>query len=146
VQHVNIFTQVSSKSPKETDGKVIYLLETIINGKEVTSHEIADVKENWNGASLEAILRALRRLRYPCEVVIWTENPYVEMNIDRAKEWREDNYAMRDKKGEIVPDKKRAHWEKWDEILKILEEHDYKITSGKNAYTHWLISELKRAC
>jgi len=145
MQHVNIFTQVSSKAPKETDGRVIYLLETFIDGEQHTRHEIVETKETWNGASLEVIRLALRRLKRPCELVIWTDNPYVEMNIDRAKEWKAEGYVVKDKSGNIIPDTKRKYWEKWDEILTILEDHTYRITSGRNEYTHWLISELKRA-
>ncbi len=145
MQHVNIYTQVSSKGPRETDGRVIFLLETVIDGEEHTKHEIAEVKETWNGASLEVIRLALRKLRWPCELIIWTDNPYVEMNIERAKEWKAEEYVIKDKSGNIIPSQKRKYWEKWDEILTILEQHTYKISSGRNEYTHWLISELKRA-
>ena len=143
MNHINIFTQSSIKSPKAKDGRVIYLLESFYKGQQYTKHEILDIHANWNEASLEALRQALYRINPPAEVIIWTDCPYIEMNIDRAKEWRKENYEILDSQGNQTGEK-RKYWEKWEEILDSLENCTYKVTTGQNEYTHWLLSELKK--
>ena len=142
MKHINIFTQSSIKSPKAQDGRVIYLLESIYKGEPYTKHEVLDVHANWNEASLEAVRQALYRINQPAEIVIWTDCPYIEMNIDRAKQWKEENYEIFDH-GKPTGEK-RKYWELWDEIFLSLEGCKYKVTTGQNEYTHWLLSELKK--
>ena len=136
MKHVNIFTQSSVRSPNVQKGKIIILLETIINETPYTKEFIQEVEGNWNETSLEAVRLALSKLKEPAEIVIWTDCPYVELNIDRAKEWKKENFEHKGAK--------RKYWEKWNEIFELLEGSTYKVTTGQNEYTHWLVSELKK--
>jgi ribonuclease HI len=136
VKHVNIFTQSSVKSPTPQKGKIIFLLESIYNDQPYTKHFIEEVEGNWNETSLDAVRLALQKLKEPAEIVIWTDCPYIELNIERAKEWRKENYEHKGAK--------RKYFEKWEEIFTLLEGSTYKVTTGQNEYTHWLISELKK--
>jgi len=136
VKHVNIFTQSSVKAPTPQKGKIIFLLESIYNDQPYTKHFIEEVEGNWNETSLDAVRLALQKLKEPAEIVIWTDCPYIELNIERAKEWRKENYEHKGAK--------RKYFEKWEEIFTLLEGSTYKVTTGQNEYTHWLISELKK--
>ena len=134
---VNIFCQSGIKTIAKSKGYTIYLLETDMSGEPYTKHWIEQIEETGNGAGVETALRALRRLKDPeCELVIYTDSPYFEANIERAKEWQDQDW--KDKKGN-----ERKYKEKWEEILKILSTHPYKVSLGEHSYTHWLISELK---
>lgn len=136
MKHVNIFTQSSVKAPTPQKGKIIFLLESIYNDQPYTKHFIEEVEGNWNETSLDAVRLALQKLKEPAEIVIWTDCPYIELNIERAKEWRKENYEHKGAK--------RKYFEKWEEIFTLLEGSTYKVTTGQNEYTHWLISELKK--
>lgn len=136
MKHVNIFTQSSVKAPTPQKGKIIFLLESIYNDQPYTKHFIEEVEGNWNETSLDAVRLALQKLKEPAEIVIWTDCPYIELNIERAKEWRKENYEYKGAK--------RKYFEKWEEIFTLLEGSTYKVTTGQNEYTHWLISELKK--
>ncbi len=137
MNHINIFTQTTIKSPRAQKGKIIYLLESVYKGEPITKHFIDEVEGNWNDAGMEAVRRALKKVNGPAEIVIWTDCPYVELNIDRAREWQQEDF-------ETTAGEKRKHWEQWKDILECLEGCTYKVTTGRNEYTHWLISELKR--
>lgn len=136
MKHVNIFTQSTVRAPIPQKGKIIYLLETVINEKPYTKHFIQEVEGNWNETSLEAVRLALQKLKEPAKIVIWIDCPYIELNIDRAREWRKDNFEHKGAK--------RKYWEKWEEIFQLTEGSTVKVTSGQNEYTHWLVSELKK--
>ena len=132
MERVNIYTRTSIRSPNEEPGNVIFILETQRDGKPYRKSFIEKVNGSWNGTALKAVLLALKKLNYPCDLVIYTDNPYVEINIERAKKWQKEGWG------------EHKYKEEWQQILKLLEPCTYKISSGDHIYTSEMLSDLKR--
>ena len=160
---INVYCLSGIKGFGKSSGKCMYLLETIYKGEPYTKHWIEDLEdETANSAGLETARRALEKINAPGELVIYTDSNYFEANVaqsiikepkvtdddgniikeavttSRMQEWKDADW-INPKTGE-----KRANWEKWQQVAKILETHPYKVSRGQHSYTHWMISELKR--
>ena len=132
MERVNIYTRTSIRSPSEEIGSVMVILETEHNGKPYKKQFIEPAKGSWNGTALKAVLFALKKLQYPCDLVIYTDNPYVELNIERAKKWRDEGWGN------------HKYKEEWQQILEILEPCTYKVSTGDHIYTSEMLADLKK--
>jgi len=67
---------------------------------------------------MTAVIEALSRLKYPCNVIIKTDSRYVVDGIEKgwAKSWRRNNWIKSDKKPALNPDL-------WGKLLDLCETH-----------------------
>jgi len=75
-----------------------------------------------NRMELTAVIEALKLLKEPCDITVYTDSRYVADGITKgwAENWK--------KRGWIKPDKKPAlNPELWDALLNELSRHNYKI-------------------
>ena len=71
-----------------------------------------------NRMELTAVIEALRLLKEPCEVTVYTDSQYVVNGITKgwAKSWKRNGWRKADKKPALNP-------ELWDTLLGLLETH-----------------------
>ncbi|MBQ7540718.1 MAG: ribonuclease HI [Clostridia bacterium] len=75
-----------------------------------------------NRMELSAVVEALKLLREPCEITIYTDSQYVANGINKgwAASWRKNGWRKPDKKPALNPDL-------WGELLDLLSKHEYTI-------------------
>ena len=80
---------------------------------------------------LTAVIEALKLLKEPCEVTIYTDSQYVANGITKgwAESWKRNGWRKADKKPALNPDL-------WDELLTQLKKHDYTIVWLKGHAGH----------
>ena len=78
-----------------------------------------------NRMELKAVIEALRMLKEPCKVTLYTDSQYVAnaLTLGWARKWKSNGW-MRNKK------EKALNPELWDELLKLCDVHDIDI--------HWV--------
>ena len=98
-----------------------------------TEKEISGGEANTtnNRMELTAVISALKLLKEPCEVALYTDSQYVAnaITLGWAKKWK-DNGWMRNKK------EKALNPELWDELLKLLDIHSVEFIWVKGHAGH----------
>lgn len=84
-----------------------------------------------NRMELTAVIEALRALKEPCEVTIYSDSQYFCNGILKgwAKNWQKNNWRKSDKKPAINSDL-------WQEILELIEHHNIEIIWVKGHAGH----------
>ena len=84
-----------------------------------------------NRMELLAVINALKLLKEPCEVTLYSDSQYVcnALKLGWAKKWR-DNGWMRNKKDPAL------NPELWDELLKLYDMHTVNIEWVKGHAGH----------
>lgn len=139
---IYVYTYSGIKSPTPQKGRIAYRLiaerdNTTLKDTGIT---LKEVEGTWYEASLDAIIEALHTLKEPigCKWFIYTDSIHFEANWQQAFKWREAGWIKKDGKPYEYADK-------WEEILKILDECTRPIVSrGDNFYTSQLKAEIKR--
>lgn len=106
--HVTIYTD-GACDPNPGPGGWAAILKFGRRVKELTG---ADPDTTNNRMELRAAIAALRALKTPCRVELYTDSEYLQRGIS---EWME-NWQTRKKK-------KPANWELWEELLEAAEPH-----------------------
>ena len=75
-----------------------------------------------NRMELTAVIEALRLLKEPCSVTVYTDSRYVADGVTKgwAEKWKRNGWVKPDKKPAMNPDL-------WDALLCELQKHTYKI-------------------
>jgi len=93
------------------------------NYKEISGNE----KETTNNKmELQAVIEALKLVKYPCEIEIYSDSAYV-VNAFKQKwidNWIKNNWKTADKK-EV------KNVERWKELLELLSVHNYTFIKVK---------------
>lgn len=84
-----------------------------------------------NRMELSAVIEALKLLKEPCEVTLWTDSKYVADGLGKgwAAGWKKNGWRKADKKPALNPDL-------WDELLSLYEKHDVTIQWIKGHASH----------
>ncbi|MDD6276383.1 MAG: ribonuclease HI [Clostridia bacterium] len=92
-----------------------------------TEKEISGGEKNTtnNRMELTAVIEALKMLKEPCTVNLWTDSKYVADGLGKgwAESWKRNGWKKSDKKPALNP-------ELWDELLTLSHIHTVKI--------HWI--------
>ena len=91
---VNIYTYSGIKGMKRKNGIVRYILEAETEKGNATAGDKVKLEEvTGNQAELEALLLAVRRLKKPSEVHIYTESNYVAAGWTQGwiKNWQQNH-------------------------------------------------------
>lgn len=135
---VEIYIGTDLKGPARGEGKTIYIMRTHRqNGQPYESlpaiRAVDDTTES--GLILRSLWNALQRLKYACDVVVYTECSYVAAAINNMwpAVWRQNNWITA--RGQQVKD-----WGIWQMILQELEEtgHIIKAVPGKHEFSNWV--------
>ncbi len=84
-----------------------------------------------NRMELTAVIEALKLLKEPCEVTLWTDSKYVADGLGKgwAAGWKKNGWKKADKKPALNPDL-------WDELLNLNDKHTIKIQWIKGHASH----------
>lgn len=84
-----------------------------------------------NRMELSAVIEALKLLKEPCEVTLWTDSKYVADGLGKgwAAGWKKNGWRKADKKPALNPDL-------WDELLGLYEKHSVTIQWIKGHASH----------
>lgn len=84
-----------------------------------------------NRMEISAVLEALKCLKEPCEVTLYSDSQYVcnALNLGWAKKWKANNW-MRNKKDPAL------NVDLWDELLSLYEKHRMNIIWVKGHAGH----------
>ncbi len=84
-----------------------------------------------NRMELSAVIEALKLLKEPCEVTLWTDSKYVADGLGKgwAAGWKKNGWKKADKKPALNPDL-------WDELLTLYGKHKVKIQWIKGHASH----------
>lgn len=84
-----------------------------------------------NRMELTAVIEALKLLKEPCEVTLWTDSKYVADGLGKgwAAGWKKNGWKKADKKPALNPDL-------WDELLALNDKHSITIQWIKGHASH----------
>jgi len=141
---VKIYEYSSIKTPKQTDGVGLYVLESEKDGKEITlSGGIRIEKASDKLSNLIVNHTAIDRLTIKCtELEIYTDSAWIEAAFSAGwlEKWKKSGWKN-------AQGKDLAHAEHWKEIDRKLTELSLIPTfhvGEHHAYSGWLEAEAKR--
>ncbi len=84
-----------------------------------------------NRMELMAVISALKMLKEPCEVTLYSDSQYVcnALKLGWAKKWQENGWMRNKKERALNP-------ELWEQLLKLYEYHDVTIVWVKGHAGH----------
>ena len=84
-----------------------------------------------NRMELTAVIEALKLLKEPCEVTLWTDSKYVADGLGKgwAAGWKKNGWKKADKKPALNPDL-------WDELLSLNDKNTITIQWIKGHASH----------
>ncbi len=84
-----------------------------------------------NRMELTAVIEALKLLKEPCEVTLWTDSKYVADGLGKgwAAGWKKNGWKKADKKPALNSDL-------WDELLTLNDKHTITIQWIKGHASH----------
>lgn len=84
-----------------------------------------------NRMELSAVIEALKLLKEPCEVTLYSDSQYVCNAISKgwAKKWKQNGWKRSGNEPALNP-------ELWDELLTLLEKHKVHVTWVKGHAGH----------
>lgn len=144
MKEVSIYTATSIRGRWEKDGHIGYVLEYYAEGSKYPK-TLIDYEQvsglNENRAELEALIRAITRMREKCVLTIYTESDYLYQGLAEpgyAEEWIKNGWRTR--KGTEVKNR-----DKWQKLMELLHGNLYTLQlKANNAYTGGLIAEMRR--
>lgn len=135
---VGIYIQTDSKSPRRMKRRFGYVLACAVNGEDVTREGFGEAEETYHGACVLAIEKAMARIRKPCEITIYSENPWPLTQIkDQLKTWAAQDFL--NAKGKPIANQKA-----WLHIWAAAQGHSIRTVAGKHEFTEWLLSEMRK--
>lgn len=138
---VNIYTSSSIKGMRAGDGNVGYVLELIKAGEPYTKCEVVPVQHlTANQSQMQALIEALKRLKKPCELNIYTDSTYISnaYNGNWIDKWIQNEWKN-DRNKEI------ANQDRWEQLEELLKPHKYRFHVNKHhSYRKWLEEQIRR--
>lgn len=134
---VNIYVMTNVKGVRAADGIYGFVLETETANGPYTLEEFGNLsKVTANRAEAKALLIAIRKLKKPCDLTIYTESAYVASGTKWFSGWQRNGWLTAN--GATV-----ANRDIWEELMPELGRHTY-IFEVKQAhgYKSWLAGEI----
>lgn len=140
MEQVNIYLYTTIKGPKKHSGVFVCILETETQRGPATLTTIKELEEaTENQAELKALLTALKRVKKPCTLSIYTDSNYVAAGYEcnRVEKWKESGWI--NAKGKPVANK-----EEWQEVAELLNAHEFQFIVKQHSYYSWMKSEAEK--
>ena len=137
---VNLYIVTSMRGPSKRPGACLYILETqTTKGPATITNTIGMENANENGAALEALTAALKRLKQPCSLNIYLDAQYIAAALENRwyQKWKFEGW--KNAKGKPVCDVA-----KWQEIEYLLSLHDFRVRlKTGHPYRDWMEREVR---
>lgn len=140
MDNVNIYLYTTIKTVNASNGAYGIVLEMPREGKEAYTQTEFGTLAKCTGvhAELKNLLYALRKLKKPCDLTIYTDSDYVKCGINWVAGWIRSGWL--NSKGSQV-----AYKEEWQEVMELLGKHLYHFElKTPHSYKSWLIAETER--
>lgn len=141
MKEVHIYLYSTIKGCRISKGAYTYILETATSKGNATISK-TELVENVTAhkSMLFALIAALKRIRQPSYLVIYTDSNYVASNVrDSLARWKKNGWKTA--RGELV-----KHQEEWQEIAKLLQPHSFElVVASGHSYYQWMKTESEKA-
>ena len=140
MKKVYIYTGTNMKSPRKKKGVYGYVLEYPTPKGPVTLTNFKQIKDTtFHRAELIALVEALKRLKHPCDLEIFTDSYYIVTTWEqgRARQWAEQGW--KGSRGDDIANK-----EEWQEMLRILTGNVVFHLNEEHSYKQWMIKEMDK--
>ena len=141
MKQVNIYTQSSIKALKPQNGAIGYRLETETSKGPHTLDEILKIQNaTAHQSELRALIEALKRMRQPCQLTIFTESGYVAAGYESGwvEKWTQSGW-MTSRKTEV------ANRKEWEELHSLISRHRFTFkVAQEHKHREWLRSEVEK--
>lgn len=136
---VNIYMYTTIKGPGAREGSYTYILEYITAKGPVTLTKQDSITATENRAQLLILIRALERLKHPCELEIYTDSEYIRSGaLKWLKDWERRGWVTA--KGRPVANK-----EEWQRASELLSRHLVTFCiGGMHSYREWIVADTEK--
>ena len=133
---VNIYTHTTARGPKKKITGFGYVLECeTAKGPATLSHIGHFENETKNRSELRALVEALKQLKRPCELEIYT-TPYMAAVIETwLPSW--EAHGWKNSRGEEIDLEYR-------ELKNLLKPHSVSLKTDAHSFTEWLKRETEK--
>lgn len=141
MKQINIYTMTSISAVTPTSGRGVYVIEWLSpKGKATLTDMVELTKCNARGATLTTAVKALERLKEPCEVTLNVSEQYIATAFDKdwVNDWLKNGWMA--KSGKEIQYK-----ELWQQLMYLMSQHQAATTYNvEHEYYSWMKNELKR--
>ena len=135
---VNIYCESDIRTQGQKERTVMYLLECRINEVPITKYGLFMRLGSFNECILEGFIKALKRVKYPCEITFFTANSLL---LDLIR-YHLPGWAVQDfrkKSGEEITNR-----DLWMEFHARAHKHEIETSPGHHEYRTWMLEEIRR--
>lgn len=135
---VNIYMYTTIKGPGAREGSYTYILEYITGKGPVTLTKQDSITATENRAHLLILIKALERLKHPCELEIYTDSEYIRSGaVKWLKDWERRGWVTK-------KDRPVANKEEWQQASELLSHHLVTFCKEKHFYSGWIKTDTER--
>ena len=143
MKEVSIYIVTGIRGRWQQDGHIGYALEYYKENSKYPAviREVGPVQQmNENRSTLEALIRALHRMKEQCILTVYTESKYLYSgyeDTEYVKRWKQNDWTRSD--GHEIKNR-----DKWQELDRLMQGNLVRILlNQRNAYTESLWQEIK---
>lgn len=141
MKEIYIYLYSTVKSCRGGNGAYTYILETDTSKGNATISK-TEIVENVTAhkSVLLALAAALKRIRQPGYLVIYTDSNYVAVNAKESlAKWKKNGWKTT--RGDVVKNQ-----EEWEEIEQLIKQHSFEfVVAPWNCYYQWMKEESEKA-
>lgn len=135
---VNIYLYTTIKGPGAREGSYTYILEYITTKGPVTLTKQDSITATENRAHLLILIKALERIRRPCELEIYTDSEYIRSGaLKWLKDWEQRGWMTK-------KDRPVANKEEWQQASELLSRHLVTFCRENHFYSGWIKTDTER--
>lgn len=132
MKEVNLYIETSSTAFQKKERNSGYVLEYIKGKTPITREGFRTGKGTYNQEILETLTEALKRVREPCKICIYSRNQFVLYAIrDKMEIWAREDFE------------KIKNQEDWKALWEVIQEHEVNVQVGKHTYSDWILREME---
>lgn len=136
---VNIYMYTTIKGPRVREGSYTYILEYMTEKGPVTLTKQDSITATANRAHLLIMIKALERLKHPCELEVYTDSEYIRSGaLKWLKDWERRGWMTK-------KDRPVANKEEWQQTSELLSRHLVTFCIGEtHSYREWIVADTEK--
>lgn len=136
---VNIYLYTTIKGPRAREGSYTYILEYMTEKGPATLTEQGNLAATENRAHLLILIKALERLKHPCELEVYTDSEYIRSGtVKWLKDWKRRGWMT-------AKDRPVANKEEWQQASELMRIHLVTFCVGeKHSYREWIVADTEK--
>lgn len=136
---VNIYLYTTIKGPRAREGSYTYILEYMTEKGPVTLTKQDSITATENRAHLLILIKALERLRHPCELEVYADSEYIRSGaVKWLKDWERRGWMTK-------KDRPVANKEEWQQASELLSRHLVTFHVGeRHSYRKWIVADTEK--